>query len=101
MELSSKTKPLLLLLLLLFTFSSVSESNQFCDAGIEYGEPGCGISSSSSKILIKGEPVVNAHIEEVADVYVEDGIIIAVKPNIKVFSFMKFCNPVNLIYTLF
>ncbi|KAK4607446.1 hypothetical protein RGQ29_001333 [Quercus rubra] len=84
MELSSKTKPLLLLLLLLFTFSSVSESNQFCDAGIEYGEPGCGISSSSSKILIKGGTVVNAHKEEVADVYVEDGIIIAVKPNIKV-----------------
>ncbi|KAK7832467.1 dihydropyrimidinase [Quercus suber] len=86
MELSSKTKPLLLLLLLLFTFSSVSESNQFCDAGIEYGEPGCGISSSSSKILIKGGTVVNAHKEEVADVYVEDGIIIAVKPNIKIYG---------------
>ena len=28
---------------------------------------------------------MNAHHQEVADVYVEDGIIIAVKPNIKVF----------------
>lgn len=55
---------------------------QFCDAGIGYGESGCGV--SSSKILIKGGTVVNAHHQEVADVYVEDGIIAAVKPNIKV-----------------
>ncbi|GLT54254.1 hypothetical protein SLA2020_274660 [Shorea laevis] len=76
----------LLLVLFLFNFSSVSESNQFCDAGVGYGEPACGISSSSSssKILIKGGTVVNAHKQEVADVYVEDGIIVAVKPNIKV-----------------
>ncbi|XP_059429554.1 dihydropyrimidinase [Corylus avellana] len=76
----------LLLLVLLLTFSPVSESNQFCDAGAGYGEPACGISSSSSpsKILIKGGTVVNAHKQEVADVYVEDGIIVAVKPNIKV-----------------
>ncbi|GMY16004.1 dihydropyrimidinase [Fagus crenata] len=84
MEFSSQTQPLLLFLLLLFTFSPISESNQFCEAGIGYGEAACGISSSSSKILIKGGTVVNAHKEEVADVYVEDGIIIAVKPNIKV-----------------
>jgi dihydropyrimidinase len=62
---------------------------QFCDAGVGNGEPACGISSSSSpsKILIKGGTVVNAHKQEVADVYVEDGIIVAVKPNIKVFFF--------------
>ncbi|XP_019155574.1 PREDICTED: dihydropyrimidinase [Ipomoea nil] len=58
------------------------QSGQFCDAGIGYGESGCGI--SSSKILIKGGTVVNAHHQEVSDVYVEDGIIAAVKPNIKV-----------------
>ncbi|KAB1227517.1 Dihydropyrimidinase [Morella rubra] len=57
---------------------------QFCEAGFEYGESACGISASSSKILIKGGTVVNAHREQVADVYVEDGIIVAVKPNIKV-----------------
>nr|GMD24453.1 dihydropyrimidinase [Ipomoea batatas] len=57
------------------------QSGQFCDAGIGYGESGCGI--SSSKILIKGGTVVNAHHQEVSDVYVEDGIIAAVKPNIK------------------
>ena len=62
---------------------------QFCDAGIEYGESSCGVSSSSSKILIKGGTVVNAHREEVADVYVEDGIIVAVKPNIKVLFLFK------------
>ncbi|KAK7860147.1 dihydropyrimidinase [Quercus suber] len=56
---------------------------RFCNAGIEYGESSCGVSSSSSKILIKGGIVVNAHREEVDDVYVKDGIIVAVKPNIK------------------
>jgi len=29
---------------------------------------------------------VNAHHQEVADVYVEDGIIVAVKPDLKVFN---------------
>ena len=57
---------------------------QFCNGGIEYGESSCGVSSSSSKILIKGGTVVNAHREEVVDVYVKDGIIVAMKPNIKV-----------------
>ncbi|CAB4309133.1 unnamed protein product [Prunus armeniaca] len=85
-----------LILLLLFAFCSISESSQalldtlstfcmFCDAGIGYGESTCGVSSSSStKLLIKGGTVVNAHEMEVADVYVEDGIIVAVRPNIKV-----------------
>lgn len=63
----------------------MSECNQFCEAGIGYGNSECGVSSSSSsKILIKGGTVVNAHHQEIADVYVEDGIIAAVKPNIKV-----------------
>ncbi|KAG5517347.1 hypothetical protein RHGRI_037933 [Rhododendron griersonianum] len=71
------------LTLLLSIFSSVSESSQFCEAGIGYTQ--CGASPySSSKILIKGGTVVNAHHQEIADVYVEDGIIAAVKPNIKV-----------------
>ncbi|ONI14137.1 hypothetical protein PRUPE_4G264100 [Prunus persica] len=75
---------LLSLILLLFAFCSISESSQFCDAGFGYGES-CGVSSSSStKLLIKGGTVVNAHEMEVADVYVEDGIIVAVRPNIKV-----------------
>jgi dihydropyrimidinase len=34
--------------------------------------------------LIKGGTVVNAHHQELADVYVENGIIVAVQPNIKV-----------------
>ncbi|XP_017983632.1 PREDICTED: dihydropyrimidinase [Theobroma cacao] len=77
---------LLLSFLLLFASFPRSQSNQFCDAGIGYRESTCGISpsSSSSKLLIKGGTVVNAHQQEIADVYVEDGVIVAVKPNIKV-----------------
>ncbi|KAJ6777482.1 HYDRANTOINASE/DIHYDROPYRIMIDINASE FAMILY MEMBER [Salix koriyanagi] len=73
--------------LLLFTcFPSNSLSNQFCKTEIGIGEVGCGIISSSSttKLLIKGGTVVNAHHQEFADVYVEDGIIVAVEPNLRV-----------------
>lgn len=64
----------------------ISASNQFCEAGVGYGELGCTVSgsASSSKILIKGGIVVNAHHKEVTDVYVEDGIIVAVQPDMKV-----------------
>ncbi|XP_040865817.1 dihydropyrimidinase isoform X1 [Glycine max] len=58
--------------LLLLLPSSLSQSNQFCDAG------------TSSKLLIKGGTVVNAHHQQVADVYVEDGIIVAINPTITV-----------------
>ncbi|KAF8395714.1 hypothetical protein HHK36_019664 [Tetracentron sinense] len=78
---------LLSILLLLLILSPISESNQFCSAG--YGDLECG-SSSSSKLLIKGGIVVNAHHQEIADVYIEDGIIVAVQPHIKVNSF-KIC----------
>ncbi|KAK2983395.1 hypothetical protein RJ640_016019 [Escallonia rubra] len=72
-------------LLLLIISCPLSQSNQFCDSGYGCGAYEGGLSrSSSSKILIKGGTVVNAHHQEVADVYVEDGIIVAVKPNIKV-----------------
>ncbi|KAM7523449.1 hypothetical protein LguiA_013351 [Lonicera macranthoides] len=76
----------LLIFLLLASLSPLSNSNQWCDAATGYGESECRLSQSSSpsKILIKGGTVVNAHHQEVADVYVEDGIIVAVKPNIKV-----------------
>ncbi|KAL0371047.1 UNVERIFIED_CONTAM: Dihydropyrimidinase [Sesamum angustifolium] len=75
----------LLVITFLSLFSSLSESNQFCDAGIGYGEATCTVASTSpSKILIKGGAVVNAHHQEVADVYIEDGIIVAVQKNIVV-----------------
>ncbi|KAK6914539.1 Amidohydrolase-related [Dillenia turbinata] len=71
------------LFLLLLFFVPLSESNQYCEATSGYGgEIGCGV--SGPKILIKGGTVVNAHHQEIADVYVEDGIIAAVQPNIKV-----------------
>ncbi|KAL2617049.1 hypothetical protein AAZV13_08G164900 [Glycine max] len=57
---------------LLLLASSLSRSNQFCDAG------------TSSKLLIKGGTVVNAHHQQVADVYVEDGIIVSIKSTIMV-----------------
>jgi dihydropyrimidinase len=42
--------------------------------------------------LIKGGTVVNAHHQQVADVYIEDGIIVSVNPTITVFLF-----PIDLI----
>ncbi|GMG99988.1 hypothetical protein Nepgr_001828 [Nepenthes gracilis] len=60
-----------------------SATNQFCEAGIKYEESGCGL-SSSSKILITGGTVVNAHQQVIADVYIEEGVVAAVKSNIKV-----------------
>ncbi|KAL6341870.1 hypothetical protein AAG906_038115 [Vitis piasezkii] len=76
---------ILSLTLLLSSFSRISKSSEFCDAGTGFGDSGCVVSSkSASKLLIKGGTVVNAHHQEIADVYVEDGIIVAVKPNIKV-----------------
>lgn len=76
----------LLILFAAFSLTPATATNPFCEAGIEYGETGCQLSSSSSssKILIKGGTVVNSHHQEIADVYVEDGIIVAVKPNLKV-----------------
>ncbi|KAF9593705.1 hypothetical protein IFM89_024643 [Coptis chinensis] len=61
-----------------FYRQTFSESNQqipeVCDV---YGDFECG-ASSSSKLLIKGGTVVNAHRQELADVYVENGIIVTV-----------------------
>ncbi|KAM3303643.1 dihydropyrimidinase [Capsicum chacoense] len=69
---------------------SGSNNNQFCDATNIYGDSGCNVMSSfSSKLLIKGGTVVNAHHKEVADVYIEDGTILAVQPNIKVSDDIK------------
>ncbi|KAK7276649.1 hypothetical protein RIF29_17793 [Crotalaria pallida] len=79
---------ILALILLIITPSSLSQSNQFCDAGIGYGEEnsrcGTGIGSSNSKLLIKDGTVVNANHKHLAHVYVEDGIILAVDPHITV-----------------
>ncbi|GER55029.1 dihydropyrimidinase [Striga asiatica] len=76
---------LYLTIIFLSLFSPLSECNQFCDAGIAYGESACGAGPAyPSKILIKGGTVVNAHHQEIADVYIEDGIIVAVQNNIVV-----------------
>ncbi|CAA0833514.1 Dihydropyrimidinase [Striga hermonthica] len=76
---------LYLTIIFLSLFSPLSECNQFCDAGIAYGESVCGAGPAYlSKILIKGGTVVNAHHQEIDDVYIEDGIIVAVQNNIVV-----------------
>ncbi|KAJ9537495.1 hypothetical protein OSB04_030228 [Centaurea solstitialis] len=70
-----------LILLLSISLSPLSGLCQFCDSGLGYCDSD---SALSSKILIKGGTVVNADHQEAADVYVEDGLIVAVRPNIKV-----------------
>ncbi|KAL9260518.1 Dihydropyrimidinase-like protein [Drosera capensis] len=73
------------LIFFFFAYSHlVYAAAQFCESGTVYGDSGCGTSTASSKMLITGGIVVNAFHQEVADVYVEDEIIVAVKPNIKV-----------------
>ncbi|KAJ3669190.1 hypothetical protein LUZ60_011140 [Juncus effusus] len=72
---------LLSLFLLLTSVNGSISSQEFCAVD---SEPDCGSSSPSTKILIKGGTVVNAHHKEIADVYIEDGIIVSVKPNIEV-----------------
>ncbi|KAL4567726.1 hypothetical protein LXL04_023318 [Taraxacum kok-saghyz] len=70
-----------LILLLSISLWPLPGLSQFCESGNGY----CGLENvSPSKILIKGGTVVNADHQEVADVYVEDGVIVAVRPNIKV-----------------
>ncbi|KAJ8461176.1 hypothetical protein OPV22_034102 [Ensete ventricosum] len=58
---------------------STSELQGFCTVGYESD---CDL--SSEKILIKRGTVMNAHRKEVAEVYIEVGIVVSVRPNIKV-----------------
>lgn len=57
---------------------------QFCRAD-GYAN-GCGADFTGGgllpKILVKGGTVVNAHHMDIADVYIQDGLILAIKPNI-------------------
>ncbi|XP_051134548.1 dihydropyrimidinase [Andrographis paniculata] len=65
--------------------SALHAANQFCDAGVGFDNFGCGASSSyPAKILIKGGTVVNAHHQEVTDVYIENGLILAVTKDLVV-----------------
>ncbi|KAL5720142.1 dihydropyrimidinase [Ranunculus cassubicifolius] len=75
---------ILLLLLLQFQLSlsnNTPPAEEFCRVE-DYGDH-CG-EISSNKLLIKGGIVVNAHHQQISDVYIEDGIILSVQPNIKV-----------------
>uniref|UniRef100_A0A7N0THU3 dihydropyrimidinase n=3 Tax=Kalanchoe fedtschenkoi TaxID=63787 RepID=A0A7N0THU3_KALFE len=76
---------LLPMFLLLIPSLVLSDAVQFCDAGYGYGDFACQNSPVSlPRILLRGGTVVNAHHMEMADVYIQDGIIVAVKPNIVV-----------------
>ncbi|XP_078182380.1 pyrimidine 2 [Carex rostrata] len=75
---------LLHLLLLISIHGSTSDSisaEGFCAVD---SVADCGLPSPYTNILIRGGTVVNAHHKEVADVYIEDGVILSVGPNIKV-----------------
>ncbi|KAL6009821.1 dihydropyrimidinase [Asimina triloba] len=57
---------------------------QFCSVG-DGDAASCGSPTSLlPKILIKGGTVVNAHHQELADVYIEDGIIVSVSDDVTV-----------------
>ncbi|KAF5175426.1 Dihydropyrimidinase [Thalictrum thalictroides] len=77
------TLSILLMCVLQFQVSKSNHISGFCAS--VYGESAeCGELSSNLKLLIKGGIVVNAHHQQVADVYIENGIIVSVQPNIKV-----------------
>ncbi|KAL3683562.1 hypothetical protein R1sor_001584 [Riccia sorocarpa] len=69
-------------LLLLLLEPSFSLSDGMC--GLEPTDSLQCVTSTSSKILVKGGTVVNADYQQNADVYIEDGIIKLVAPNLKV-----------------
>jgi hypothetical protein len=56
---------------------------KFCAAAVGGAATSCG-GGDGTRILIKGGTVVNAHRAEEADVYIEDGVVVAVRPNIPV-----------------
>lgn len=67
---------------------------QFCRAD-GYAN-GCGADFTGGgllpKILVKGGTVVNAHHMDIADVYIQDGLILAIKPNIIVSTNNSYLN---------
>jgi len=74
-----------ILVLIIYAFclqiSHGLQESGICSASEEWP---CMDKISSSKLLIKGGTVVNADRKQLADVYIEDGTIVAVQPNIKV-----------------
>uniref|UniRef100_M8CYS2 dihydropyrimidinase n=1 Tax=Aegilops tauschii TaxID=37682 RepID=M8CYS2_AEGTA len=77
---------LLLVLLAAVAVAASHPAHEFCAAagGGGGGAGGCGGGGDGTRILIKGGTVVNAHRAEEADVYIEDGVVVAVRPNIPV-----------------
>ncbi|KAI5075203.1 hypothetical protein GOP47_0009279 [Adiantum capillus-veneris] len=68
-----------------FTFLAlVRAQDHVC--GVTKNSCSASDSLSSTRLLIKGGTIVNADRQEIADVYIEDGIIKAVEPNMKVFD---------------
>ncbi|GJM92807.1 hypothetical protein PR202_ga09309 [Eleusine coracana subsp. coracana] len=83
------TTPCLLVLLLLPSLLAVAVSHPGHEVGTPAAAEGAGGGGGTdTSILIKGGTVVNAHRAEEADVYIEDGIVlaVAVRPNIGAFK---------------
>ncbi|VAH65114.1 unnamed protein product [Triticum turgidum subsp. durum] len=76
----------LLVLLAAVAVAASHPAHEFCAAagGGGGGAGGCGGGGDGTRILIKGGTMVNAHRAEEADVYIEDGVVVAVRPNIPV-----------------
>ncbi|VAH80856.1 unnamed protein product [Triticum turgidum subsp. durum] len=74
---------LLFTLLVAVAVAASHPAHEFC-AAAGGGAGGCGGGGDGTRILIKGGTVVNAHRAEEADVYIEDGVVVAVRPNIPV-----------------
>lgn len=71
----------------IFRDANVLSDNLFCWNLCQIctvGSKGFECTEKSNKLLIKGGTVVNADHQQQADVYVEDGIITLVAPNLKV-----------------
>ncbi|CAM0883166.1 unnamed protein product [Alopecurus aequalis] len=73
----------MLILLAAVAVAASHPAHEFCAAAGGGAAGSCG-GGDGTRILIKGGTVVNAHRAEEADVYIEDGVVVAVRPNIPV-----------------
>ncbi|XP_031490025.1 dihydropyrimidinase [Nymphaea colorata] len=80
MEFGLSIFSLLVVSLVLLHVAECHPNSEFC----EVTSFGCADTKSGTKLLVKGGTVVNAHLQEVADVYIDDGRIVAVQPHINV-----------------
>lgn len=85
MERVALQQGIMLIIIVMFLFPALVPAQDHEVCGV--AKDSCPvIDLVSTKLLIRGGIVVNADRQEIADVYIEDGIIKAVEPNLKVFD---------------